>query len=524
MQETLSGDFYTLAVRPDILIKVRERLRKLFRRDISIEWQQGTLRVQFTSEGSTEAKYTSGREASGLIHLVGILAAIYDDDVGALLLDEPEVSLHPQLQSFLRREIEEASGAPDDASYKKIIVLCTHSTEFVKINTPLDLTTIVLCQALSKQPIQINPETPELLSKKMYGLAARLGHEHKSAFFANRPLLVEGPSDAIICGALSGRLDLPLEAAGVQIVPVIGKGEFPLVSKLFRLLGKNPAILLDADGIADGLSTVNSFLHTPSAVEFANSKLGQESAIHFSKQVYDAFSKLVQNRWHEIESLAVKHPYWSARSSQDDDLTPKLRATFSTLFQCQNDSLSCLSSDGAWQKIKARLTLLLDLLESQGCFVLRKGTIESYYANIASSEKVLSAATEASSLGGRSVEEVSAHFDDIVRCLTTVAAVPSIVEADSLQDTLLRVAVPILARFQNGERGEDLVASIGNAPDRPEAIFSFTASNDKIEIDLNSKVLKVPGFPMSFTRKSNIVAEITRSIGTRRKSSVDANE
>ena len=34
--ETLQGDFQTLAVRPDILIKIRERLRKLFGRDILV--------------------------------------------------------------------------------------------------------------------------------------------------------------------------------------------------------------------------------------------------------------------------------------------------------------------------------------------------------------------------------------------------------------------------------------------------------------------------------------------------------
>jgi hypothetical protein len=32
--ETLTGDFQTLAERVDILIKIRERLRKLFKRDL----------------------------------------------------------------------------------------------------------------------------------------------------------------------------------------------------------------------------------------------------------------------------------------------------------------------------------------------------------------------------------------------------------------------------------------------------------------------------------------------------------
>ena len=77
---------------------MQERLRKLFKRDLIIEWDAGTLKVVFARLDTTSKPYSSGREASGLLHLVGILAALYDDEVGALLIDEPEVSLHPQLQ------------------------------------------------------------------------------------------------------------------------------------------------------------------------------------------------------------------------------------------------------------------------------------------------------------------------------------------------------------------------------------------------------------------------------------------
>lgn len=63
--------------------------------------------------------YSSGREASGLLHLVGILSALYDDEVGVLLIDEPEVSLHPQLQAFLLKEISRVAGIPSDENYQK---------------------------------------------------------------------------------------------------------------------------------------------------------------------------------------------------------------------------------------------------------------------------------------------------------------------------------------------------------------------------------------------------------------------
>jgi AAA15 family ATPase/GTPase len=113
--ETLKGDFQTLAVRPDILLKVRERLRKLFGRDLEIVWSAGSIKVYFSGIKSAKS-YNASREASGLLHLAGLLSAIYDDDIGAILLDEPEVSLHPQLQAFLLRELAGVAGLPEQGS------------------------------------------------------------------------------------------------------------------------------------------------------------------------------------------------------------------------------------------------------------------------------------------------------------------------------------------------------------------------------------------------------------------------
>ena len=153
--ETISGDFHTLYKRPDILIKVQERLRKLFKRDIKIEWDSGFLKVFFLRVGASNTYYSSAREASGLLHLVGILSALYDDEVGVLLIDEPEVSLHPQLQAFLLKEITRVAGIPGEDGYKKIIVMTTHSTEMIKISKTDDLLSFIFCNDLKEAPIQI---------------------------------------------------------------------------------------------------------------------------------------------------------------------------------------------------------------------------------------------------------------------------------------------------------------------------------------------------------------------------------
>lgn len=195
--ETLEGDILTLSQRPDILVKIRERLRKLFQRDVLVEWDAGSLKLSFTRLDGANTTYSSGREASGLMHLVGLLTALYDDEIGALLIDEPEVSLHPQLQAFLLQEMTGVAGYPDGTSNKKIIVLSTHSTEFIKLDTPSDIPHLIFCADFAVPPVQIPPQAGELSRRKIRELVSRMGQEHKLSLFAKSPILVEGPSDSV---------------------------------------------------------------------------------------------------------------------------------------------------------------------------------------------------------------------------------------------------------------------------------------------------------------------------------------
>ena len=106
--------------------------------------------------------------------------------------------------------------------------MATHSTEMIKISKTDDLLSFIFCNDLKEEPIQIPRDTGELQNKQVKGLVARLGQEHKLALFSRTPLLVEGPSDVIICNTLSDKLYLNLEAAGY--------------SRYCRLMEKEPCL------------------------------------------------------------------------------------------------------------------------------------------------------------------------------------------------------------------------------------------------------------------------------------------
>ncbi len=514
--ETLNGDFQTLAQRADILIKIQERLRKLFRRDVLIDWDGGNLKISFSRLDIEVKPYSSGREASGLMHLVGILATLYDDEVGALLLDEPEVSLHPQLQAFLLKEILSVAGHPTVGTNKKIVVIATHSTEMLQIQSPEDLLSLVFCYDLMTDPVQIPAEAGELKNKKVQSLIARLGQEHKLSLFSKRPLLVEGPSDVIICSALAGKLDMHLEAAGSQLLPVIGKGQMPIVAKLLRLLGKTPVALADADGIADGVDLVNSYLNDNPAADKHASTLGFESSHQMAGAIFADFCKMVDRRWSEISTTAEAHPYWVNRKA-DEETQAKRRSAFCALFSTDDSELTKLSADGAWASIKDRFSALLSLLEQCGLFVLRKGSIESYYLSsdqFTSIGKPSAAVSEIDYFNQLTHGDTDAAYSDVVRCIRHASNAEIICEADALRDLLLSVVAPAQARFKSGDTSPNFNVLARSILGERSKIFGLVVEGEKLVVSIESKILNVKGFPVAIGKDDDVLKCINVALAT----------
>lgn len=261
--ETASGDFFAMDERKDVFIKVSERLSVLFNRNIFIRWDAGHMKV-FFGKTDSEQEYSVAAEASGLVNVISILAALFDEVVEVLLIDEPEVSLHPQLQSYLLREMKSAAKR-----YNKTIIISTHSAEMLELNTASELCNFVF---FSKDalPKQISPDTPELNSIKLKEFLLRMSLIYNEGFFAKKVMLIEGSSDMILCRYLCNRLNLNLDVAGSQIIPVEGKGQFPIITKLFRLIGKEVCVLTDLDGFTDDNSIINLFSGLPEATDIAN--------------------------------------------------------------------------------------------------------------------------------------------------------------------------------------------------------------------------------------------------------------
>jgi hypothetical protein len=170
--EGAAGMFLRLKDRPDLLLRVEARLQALYQRRLKLEWAQTGLQVGFLPTTGGEPYYANA-EARGLIQLIPLLAAVYDDDIGALLVDKPEISMHPQVQAFLLQEMEAYAGEPTERG-KKLIVLATHSPTMLPVGRIRDIPCLVFFADRHTAPIQIDESAEELRNAKLGALVARL--------------------------------------------------------------------------------------------------------------------------------------------------------------------------------------------------------------------------------------------------------------------------------------------------------------------------------------------------------------
>ena len=515
--ETAAGDFFTMDERKDVYIKVAERLSVLFDRQIFIRWDAGNMKV-FFGKTDSEEEYSVIAEASGLVNVISILAALFDENIEVLLVDEPEVSLHPQLQSYLLREMKTAVK-----EYGKTIIISTHSAEMIELDKAEELSNYVFFKK-NELPKQIAPNAEELKSKQLQDFILRMSTIYNEAFFAKKVLLIEGSSDMIMCRYLSNRLNLNLDVAGSQIVPVEGKGQFPVITKLFRLIGKEVCVLTDLDGFTDDNSIVNLFSNLPEATEIAN-KHGSGALQTIISDIKTKIESLISTNKVNMSAIYESHPYWINRDKDAEEDKILRRSIIAQLLTISEENLLTWPASTEWKSLKIRTNVLLDILEELGCFVLRKGAIESYYMfapNTTYNGKPSAAALEVSGLQEKGNNETVAQYADLIRALEYASLDKNVDESFAVKKELLSELALVLGILKEVTSEKEISAAIKQAKSNAQSLFEYRIiqENDRkgVEVSLKSQIIDVEGFPLKAFIEDNVNQIVDRHI--RKKSNV----
>jgi len=239
-------------------------------------------------------------------------------------------------------------------------------------------------------------------------------------------------------------------------------------------------------------------------------------------------SEIVQGIKTEIEKLVTKHKddmkniyqshlYWINRKQNEDEIKNVKRAMIGQLF-CTEDVKEWPDYE-EWKNIKDRIEVLFIMLEKVGCFVLKKGAIESYYrfvSNTSNSEKTSAAAEEVSGINEEEPSVLEQYYSDIIKPLKYITKTKKVDESLAVKKELLTELPLALEILKPNTTEKEIHAAIKQAKGSATSLFNYQILNYEeklgIKVDLTSKILEVQGFPFTIFWRENVNIKINETI------------
>ena len=231
----------------DIRKKIEFVLSNMFGKSIRFESKDGKTVVPTVINKALGVEYDlQSGECHGLKEILTLLVALYSEESDCLILDEPELHLHPQFQLFFMNEIRKAAGA----NPSRIFFLITHSPFFIDLRLPEDLTGVIVCH-VNRAPTHIDVLSEED-SALFRRFLPRFNTYHKQFFFSDNQIFVEGYTDQQMFTYLLDCVETNSGVAGTGIIDVGGKDELGVFFKVCSMLGTNARIITDLDSLFCG--------------------------------------------------------------------------------------------------------------------------------------------------------------------------------------------------------------------------------------------------------------------------------
>ncbi|MFA4848551.1 MAG: AAA family ATPase [Methanoregula sp.] len=215
--------------------KIKREYHELFPNiDLDVIKEGEEIKILTQKSGVESTTHFLG---AGILQILLLVTHIVAHKNKIILIDHPELHLHPHAERNLANLIDESEDIQ--------IFLITHSPYFVNIDKHHKIYRVT--QKNSQAEVHTMP--PEHLTDRDYSkLEHLLDIDTKEIFFARKVLLVEGPTE---CGAIpvfAKAQKYSLDKNGVSIIDASGKSSLGLFARLCE--GYHIPYLILADGDA----------------------------------------------------------------------------------------------------------------------------------------------------------------------------------------------------------------------------------------------------------------------------------
>ena len=233
-----------LRAEPDVLLLERYLEKLGYGWDIDNDTDQTKFRLGLTRAGTT---FFADIFSSGEREIVHFLLAMFALNVrdGLILVDEPELHLHPRWQRIFLSLFRDLSPERNNQ-----FLIATHSPVFVSPDTIHSIVRLYRPAGKGSHKVSLRDVADLPASKQLVRMINSQNNERM--FFADTVVLVEGPSDRLVFGSLIERATERFkDNRAVEVIEVGGKNNFEGYQKLLDALNTPWTVVADRDYIEE---------------------------------------------------------------------------------------------------------------------------------------------------------------------------------------------------------------------------------------------------------------------------------
>ena len=370
-----------LEERMGLRIQIEATLSHLFDREILLEWDSGRLIPKAMLRGHNQSYRLDRDECHGIKELLVMLAHLYDDQKQYLIIDEPELNLHPQYQSFFMQEVRKVAGDPSTDGMKKIVFLITHSPFILDFRSEEDLRGVISFDLEYSVPKQVHNLLPDNFPHSSF--IGRLNGHHKQFFFSDAPIFVEGIRDARIVEAMMEARGVSVAGAGSCIIDVDGSGEVSHYLELCKGLKKEAHFLYDLDSLFKG--HLRSRIQSDESIRLQMAKAGHGKDLNtycgsLDRKLTEVIDRILANVVPSNLETLVKYlqSFGPHRSKWDKQNLRRARTAVVTAISRYRQDMVLVLSEEEVSDIEGRVEAIVAVLKERNIHLLPGGTLERY--------------------------------------------------------------------------------------------------------------------------------------------------